>query len=64
MATGVSDGTWTGESDIEVIEEDEDFVGAGLPRGKICPVCDRFFPESFSQRDFEMHVNEHFDHKT
>lgn len=64
MATGVSDGTWTGESDIEVIEEDEDFVGAGLPRGKICPVCDRFFPESFSQRDFEMHVNEHFDHNT
>ena len=64
MATGVSDSTWTGESDIEIIEEEEDFIGASLPRGKICPVCDRYFSESFSQRDFEMHVEQHFDNNT
>lgn len=61
MATGVSENTWTGESDIEVIEEEEDFVGASMPRGKICPVCERFFSASYGQNAFEMHVQEHFD---
>lgn len=60
MATASSETTGTGESDIEVIEEEEDFLGATSSRGKLCPVCERFFPSSYSQMDFEMHVQEHF----
>ena len=60
MTTFLSENTWTGESDIEVIEEEEDFIGATPSRGKICPVCERFFPDSYGQHDFELHVNQHF----
>ena len=48
------------ESDIEVIEEEEDFVGATSSRGKLCPVCEHFFPDSYGQTEFELHVNQHF----
>lgn len=60
MTTFLSENTWTGESDIEVIEEEEDFIGATPSRGKICPVCERFFPDSYGQQEFERHVNQHF----
>lgn len=60
MATTASEATWTGESDIEVIEEEEDFVGATSSRGKFCPICERFFPASFDQIEFELHVEQHF----
>lgn len=60
MTTVLSENTWTGESDIEVIEEEEDFIGATSSRGKICPVCERFFPDSYGQKEFEAHVNQHF----
>ena len=60
MTTFLSENTWTGESDIEVIEEEEDFIGATPSRGKICPVCERFFPDSYGQQEFELHVNQHF----
>ena len=60
MSTFVSENTWTGESDIEVIEEEEDFIGSASSRGKICPVCERFFPDSYGQTKFELHVNQHF----
>lgn len=59
-ATFLSENTWTGESDIEVIEEEEDFIGATPSRGKLCPVCERFFPDSYGQQEFELHVNQHF----
>ena len=59
MTTFLSENTGTGESDIEVIEE-EDFIGATPSRGKICPMCERFFPESYDQREFENHVEQHF----
>ena len=61
MTTFLSENTWTGESDIEVIEEEEDFIGATSSRGKICPVCERFFPDSYGQKEFELHVNQHFE---
>ena len=57
MTTYLSENAWTGESDIEVIEEEEDFIGATPSRGKICPVCERFFPDSYGQQEFELHVN-------
>ena len=60
MTTFLSENTWTGESDIEVIEEEEDFIGATPSRGKLCPVCERFFPDSYGQTEFELHVNQHF----
>ncbi len=61
MATFLTENTWTGESDdIEVIEEEEDFIGATPSRGKICPVCERFFPDSYGQSEFELHVDQHF----
>ena len=61
MPTFLSESTWTGESDgIEVIEEEEDFIGATPSRGKSCPVCERFFPDSYGQSEFELHVNQHF----
>ena len=60
MTTYMSENAWTGESDIEVIEEEEDFIGATPSRGKICPVCERFFPDSYGQQEFELHVNQHF----
>ena len=61
MATAASETMWTGESDIEVIEEEEDFIGATSSRGKLCPVCERFFPSSYGQTEFEWHVQQHFD---
>ena len=61
MATAASETTWTGESDIEVIEEEEDFIGATSSRGKLCPVCECFFPSSYDQYEFERHVQRHFD---
>lgn len=61
MTTPISENTWTGESDIEVIEEEEDFVGASASRGKFCPVCERFFPASYDQNEFELHVQQHFE---
>ena len=61
MTTFLSENTWTGESDIEVIEEEEDFIGATPSRGRICPVCERFFPDSYGQKEFEIHVNQHFE---
>lgn len=60
MTTFLSENTCTGESDIEVIEEEEDFIGATPSRGKICPVCERFFPDSYGQKEFELHVEQHF----
>ncbi|KAJ7375414.1 hypothetical protein OS493_002178 [Desmophyllum pertusum] len=60
MTTFLSENTGTGESDIEVIEEEEDFIGATPSRGKICPICERFFPDSYGQEEFELHVNQHF----
>lgn len=59
MGTVLSENTGTGESDIEVIDE-EDFIGATPVVGKICPMCERFFPESYGQRKFEDHVQQHF----
>lgn len=61
MATFLAESTWTGESDgIIVIEEEEDFIGATPSRGKICPICERFFPDSYGQKEFELHVDQHF----
>lgn len=62
MSTFLSESTWTGESGdgIEVIEEEEDFIGATPSRGKICPMCERFFPDSYGQKEFELHVEQHF----
>lgn len=60
MTTFLSENTGTGESDIEVIEEEEDFIGATPSRGKICPICERFFPDSYGQEEFVLHVNQHF----
>ena len=28
---------------------------------RVCPMCSEVFPHSVTQREFEMHVNEHFD---
>ena len=61
MATAASETMLTGESDIEVIDEEEDFIGATSSRGKLCPVCERFFPSSYGQTEFEWHVQQHFD---
>ena len=59
MGTFLSENTGTGESDIEIIDE-EDFIGATPVVGKICPMCEKFFPESYGQRNFEDHVQQHF----
>ena len=59
MGTFLAENTGTGESDIEIIDE-EDFIGATPVVGKICPMCEKFFPESYGQRKFEDHVQQHF----
>ena len=59
MGTFLAENTGTGESDIEIIDE-EDFIGATPVVGKICPMCEKFFPESYGQRNFEDHVQQHF----
>lgn len=59
---GVSDSARTGESDVEVIEEEEELLGAtSAAPGKWCPVCGCFFPASYDQNQFELHVQGHFD---
>lgn len=52
---------WTGESDIEVIEESDQHLGATSMQGKLCPVCESYFPSIRSQDEFERHVRSHFD---
>lgn len=53
---------WTGESDIEVIDEDDHALGATSMRGGlVCPVCDRYFTSACGQTEFEHHVRSHFD---
>ena len=62
MATVRSDTSRTGESDVEVIEEeDEPYGAASAATEKWCPVCECFFPASCEQREFERHVQQHFE---
>lgn len=62
MATVRSDTSRTGESDVEVIEEDDEPYGAAsAATEKWCPVCEKFFPASCEQIEFERHVQQHFE---
>lgn len=62
MATVRSDTSRTGESDVEVIEEeDEPYGAASAATEKWCPVCEDFFPASCEQSEFERHVQQHFE---
>ena len=62
MATVRSDPSRTGESDVEVIEEeDEPYGAASAATEKWCPVCEKFFPASCEQIEFERHVQQHFE---
>lgn len=62
MATVRSDTSRTGESDVEVIEEeDEPYGAASAATEKWCPLCEVFFPASCEQSEFERHVQQHFE---
>ena len=61
MTTVASQSTWTGESDIEVIEEDEEILAATSFQGRMCPMCEAYFPQRVSQAEFEFHVTQHFE---
>ncbi|XP_029187888.2 tax1-binding protein 1 homolog B-like [Acropora millepora] len=62
MATVRSDTSRTGESDVEVIEEeDEPYGAASAATEKWCPICEDFFPASCEQSEFERHVQQHFE---
>lgn len=62
MGTARTDTSRTGESDIEVIEEeDEPYGAASAATEKWCPVCEDFFPASCEQTEFERHVQQHFE---
>lgn len=62
MATVRSDTSRSGESDVEVIEEeDEPYGAASAATEKWCPVCEVFFPGSCEQSEFERHVQQHFE---
>ncbi|XP_015751051.1 PREDICTED: uncharacterized protein LOC107331032 [Acropora digitifera] len=61
MATVRSDTSRT-ESDVEVIEEEDEPCGAAsAATEKWCPLCEVFFPASCEQSEFERHVQQHFE---